>query len=101
RLLTRAGVGVALIVAPAAAVAAGLGLVGAGTLVAAAILQGQARLFDASIETPAEKLAQNLLPVAVRGRIAGFLDGAAKRLGAVAGALLAGILTGAPRTLAI
>ena len=101
RLLARLGIGGALVLAPLGALATGLGLVGAGTLIAAAALQGQAKFFDASVETPAEKLAQNLLPVAVRGRIAGFLDGAAKRLGAVTGALVAALLAGVPRTLAI
>ncbi|HTJ44050.1 MAG TPA: hypothetical protein VL463_18215 [Kofleriaceae bacterium] len=101
RLLARAGVATALVIAPVVALAAGLGLVGATTLLAAVILQGQARLLDTSIEAPAEKLAQNLFPVGMRGRIAGFLDGAAKRLGAVTGALIAGVLTNAPRAFAI
>ena len=53
---------------------------------------------DGGIETPAEKLAQTLLPSAVRGRIAGFLDGTAKRAGAVLGGVIAAILVGAPTT---
>jgi hypothetical protein len=101
RLLARVGIAGALVIAPAIAVVAGTGAAMLGTIAFAALLQGQARLLDAAIETPAEKLAQNLLPVAVRGRIAGFLDGAAKRMGAVVGGLLAAVLAGAPTALAV
>ncbi len=101
RLLARVGVAGSLLIAPIAAVLVGAGEAMIGTLVFAALLQGQARLLDAAIETPAEKLAQNLLPVAVRGRIAGFLDGAAKRMGAVVGGVLAAVLAGTPTALAI
>ncbi|MCE9575946.1 MAG: hypothetical protein K8W52_22535 [Deltaproteobacteria bacterium] len=101
RLLARVGVAGSLLIAPIAAVLVGAGEAMLGTLVFAALLQGQARLLDAAIETPAEKLAQNLLPVTVRGRIAGFLDGAAKRMGAVIGGVLAAVLAGTPTALAI
>jgi hypothetical protein len=88
-LLRALGVGAAFLVAPVAAVAAGAALAARSDLLVAAIAQASARLADAAVETPAEKLAQNLLPRDVRGRIAGFLDGVAKRGGALAGGLLA------------
>ena len=96
RLLARLGTGRALLVAPLVAVAAALGLVVAPILAVAIATQMSARVLDASIETPAEKLAQTLLPTIVRGRIAGFLDGTAKRAGAVAGGLVAAVLVGSP-----
>jgi len=99
RILAGAGVGASLLVAPLGAVAGAVGVALAPGLVTAVAAQGQARLLDAAVETPAEKLAQNLLPVAVRGRIAGFLDGAAKRAGAVAGGLAAAALAAWPRAL--
>ncbi|HEY4240725.1 MAG TPA: hypothetical protein VGM88_12975, partial [Kofleriaceae bacterium] len=97
-LLARRGTGAALLVAPAAAVLAGLGLVAAPVLAMAIATQISARVLDAGIETPAEKLAQTLLPTAVRGRVGGFLDGTAKRAGAVLGGLVAAVLAGAPAT---
>lgn len=96
RLLARLGTGPALLLAPAVALVSGLGLVAAPVLGVAIAMQASARVLDAAIETPAEKLAQTLLPGRVRGRIAGFLDGTAKRLGAVIGGLLAAALAGAP-----
>jgi len=95
-LLARLGTGYALLLAPLVALAAGLGLVIAPILAVAIAAQISARVLDAGIETPAEKLAQTLLPGAVRGRVAGFLDGTAKRAGAVLGGLVAAVLTGAP-----
>ena len=96
RLLDRLGTGRALLLAPLVALAAGLGLVFAPILAVAIATQVSARVLDSGIETPAEKLAQTLLPGAVRGRIAGFLDGTAKRAGAVLGGLIAAALAGAP-----
>lgn len=101
RLLGWAGVGGALLIAPAGAAGAGGLLVVAGGLIVAALVQIQARVLDGAIEAPAEKLAQNLLPAELRGRIGGVLDGVAKRAGAVVGGLTAGLLVGAPRGLAI
>jgi len=99
RLLDRAGVGVALVIAPIAAVAfAGVFEV-SGALFAAVLVQSQARLLDAAIETPAEKLALGLVPVELRGRVSGFIDGTAKRAGAIAGGLLAMAMVGWPRAL--
>ncbi len=95
-LLSRLGTGRALLLAPLVALAAGLGLVIAPILAVAIAAQASARVLDASIETPAEKLAQTLLPVAMRGRVAGFLDGTAKRAGAVLGGLIAAVLAGSP-----
>ena len=95
-LLARLGTGRALLLAPLVALAAGLGLVIAPILAVAIAAQSSARVLDASIETPAEKLAQTLLPVAMRGRVAGFLDGTAKRAGAVLGGLIAAVLAGSP-----
>ncbi len=96
RLLARAGTGTALLVAPAIALCAGVGLVVAPILAIAIATQISARVLDSGVETPAEKLAQTLLPTAVRGRIGGFLDGTAKRLGAIAGGLIAAVLAGVP-----
>ncbi|HEY5951071.1 MAG TPA: cyclic nucleotide-binding domain-containing protein [Kofleriaceae bacterium] len=96
RLLARLGTGRALLLAPLVALAAGLGLVIAPILAVAIATQISARVLDAGIETPAEKLAQTLLPTLVRGRVAGFLDGTAKRAGAVLGGLIAAVLAGAP-----
>jgi AAA family ATP:ADP antiporter len=96
RLLARLGTGRALLVAPLVALASGLGLVVAPVLAVAIATQVSARLLDASVETPAEKLAQTLLPSLVRGRVAGFLDGTAKRAGAMLGGLIAAVLAGAP-----
>ncbi|HEX4419546.1 MAG TPA: hypothetical protein VH165_16650, partial [Kofleriaceae bacterium] len=96
RLLAWLGTGRALLLAPVAALAAGLGLVIAPVLAVAIATQVSARILDAGIETPAEKLAQTLLPGAIRGRVAGFLDGTAKRAGAVLGGLVAAALAGAP-----
>ncbi len=96
RLFARFGTGRAMLLAPLVAVAAACGLVVAPILACAIATQISARVLDASIETPAEKLAQTLLPSAVRGRIAGFLDGTAKRAGAVLGGLIAAVLANAP-----
>ncbi|MDX2089951.1 MAG: cyclic nucleotide-binding domain-containing protein [Kofleriaceae bacterium] len=96
RVLARLGTGHALLLAPLVALASGLGLVAAPVLAVAIATQVSARVLDAGIETPAEKLAQTLLPTAVRGRIAGFLDGTAKRAGAVLGGVVAALLAGAP-----
>ena len=65
-------------------------------LAVAVAAQIAARVLDAGIETPAEKVALTLLPAAVRGRVGGFLDGPAKRAGAVLGGVLAAALAGAP-----
>jgi hypothetical protein len=96
RLFDRLGTGRALLFAPLVALAAGLGLVIAPILAIAIATQISARVLDAGVETPAEKLAQTLLPTAVRGRVAGFLDGTAKRAGAVLGGVIAAVLAGAP-----
>ena len=96
RLLARLGTGRALLLAPLVALAAGLGLVVAPILAVAIAAQASARVLDSSIETPAEKLAQTLLPTSVRGRVAGFLEGTAKRAGAVLGGLIAAALAGSP-----
>jgi hypothetical protein len=96
RLLARFGTGRALLLAPLVGLAAASGLVVAPILACAIATQVSARVLDASIETPAEKLAQTLLPTVVRGRVGGFLDGTAKRAGAVIGGLIAALLAGAP-----
>jgi AAA family ATP:ADP antiporter len=90
RLLGRLGVGGALVVAPLTACLGALGVVASGSLTAAALLQIQARITDGAIEGPAEKLAQNLLPVELRGRLGGWLEGPAKRTGTIVGRLAAG-----------
>lgn len=88
-VLRRAGIGLALVLTPVGAVLASL-MVGIGDgLWAIVVAQGLMRALDAAVATPAEKLAQNLLPRAVRGRVAGALDGLAKRSGAILGGALA------------
>ena len=82
--------------APLVALAAGVGLVIAPILAIAIATQVSARVLDAGVETPAEKLTQTLLPTLVRGRVSGFLEGTAKRAGAVLGGLIAAALAGAP-----
>ena len=96
RLIARLGTGRALLLAPLVALASGLGLVVAPILAVAIATQISARVLDAGIETPSEKLAQTLLPTVVRGRVGGFLDGTAKRAGAVLGGVTAAVLAGAP-----
>ena len=96
RILARLGTGYALLLAPLFALAAALGLVVAPILAVAIATQVSAKVLDSGIEAPAEKLAQTLLPTIVRGRIAGFLDGTAKRAGAVLGGLVAAVLVGTP-----
>ncbi len=96
RILARLGTGYALLLAPLFALAAALGLVVAPILAVAIATQVSAKVLDSGIEAPAEKLAQTLLPTIVRGRIAGFLDGTAKRAGAVLGGLVAALLVGTP-----
>ncbi|MCE9572091.1 MAG: hypothetical protein K8W52_02930, partial [Deltaproteobacteria bacterium] len=96
KILARIGTGHTLLLAPLVAVAAGLGLIAAPILAVAIAAQVSARVLDAGIETPAEKLTQTLLPSAIRGRVGGFLDGTAKRAGAVLGGLIAAVLAGSP-----
>jgi len=78
------------------ALASGLGAVIAPILAVAIATQVSAKVLDGGIETPAEKLTQTLLPTIVRGRIGGFLDGTAKRAGAVLGGIVAALLVGTP-----
>jgi MFS family permease len=96
RLLARLGTGTALLLAPLVALASGIGLVIAPILAVAIATQVSSRILDGGVETPAEKLAQTLLPSAVRGRVGGFLDGTAKRAGMVLGFLVAAALVGSP-----
>ncbi len=92
RILARLGVGGALVVAPALAVGAALGVISTGALAAVALQAALARVADGAIESPAEKLAQNLLPLELRGRLGGWLEGPAKRTGAVVGGALAAVV---------
>jgi len=91
-LVARAGVAPVLIITPLGAVAAAAAMASTWELMVVAIAQASARLLDTAVQTPAEKLVQNLLPREVRGRVAGFLDGVAKRAGAIVGGLLASAL---------
>ncbi len=91
-LVARAGVAPVLIITPLGAVAAALAMATTWQLAVVAIAQASAKLLDTAVQTPAEKLVQNLLPREVRGRVAGFLDGIAKRAGAIVGGLLASAL---------
>jgi hypothetical protein len=96
RVFARLGTGYALLLAPLFALACGIGLTIAPVLAMAIATQVSAKVLDAGIETPGEKLAQTLLPTIVRGRVGGFLDGTAKRAGAVVGGLVAAVLAGTP-----
>ncbi|HEY3806592.1 MAG TPA: cyclic nucleotide-binding domain-containing protein [Kofleriaceae bacterium] len=96
RLFAWLGTGRTLLVAPLVALASGLGLVAAPLLAVAVAVQVAARVLDAGIETPAEKVSLTLLPASVRGRVGGFLDGPAKRAGAVLGGVLAAALADVP-----
>lgn len=99
-VLARIGVAPALLVAPLGAVAAAAGLAIGGGLVVVALAQASARLLDTAVQTPVEKLAQNLLPRHVRGRVHGFIDGVAKRAGAIVGGVSASVLVAWPSALA-
>lgn len=99
-VLARVGVAPALMVAPIGAVAAAAALAVGGGLAVVAVAQASARLLDAVVQTPAEKLAQNLLPRQVRGRVHGFIDGVAKRAGAIIGGVSASLLVAWPHALA-
>jgi hypothetical protein len=90
------GTGRTLLVAPLVALVSGVGLVAAPLLAVAVAVQVAARVLDAGIETPAEKVSLTLLPASVRGRVGGFLDGPAKRAGAVVGGVLAAALADVP-----
>lgn len=96
RVLARLGTGYTLLLAPLFALSCGIGLTIAPVLAMAIATQVSAKVLDSGIETPAEKLAQTLLPTIVRGRVGGFLDGTAKRAGAVVGGLVAAVLAGSP-----
>jgi hypothetical protein len=99
-LLARAGVAPALLVAPIGAVASALALFLRADLAAAALAQAMARLLDAAAQTPAEKLVQNLMARELRGRVGSFIEGVAKRAGAVLGGVAAALCTGATSALA-
>ncbi|MCL4225684.1 MAG: cyclic nucleotide-binding domain-containing protein [Myxococcales bacterium] len=99
RLIARAGVGGALVVAPLGAALSAAASALLGGLPAATAVQAQARVLDGAVDAPAQKLAQNLLPAEIRGRVGGFLDGVAKRAGAVAGGLGATALLPWPEAL--
>lgn len=90
RLLAWLGVGGGLVLSPAATLAAAGFAAVTGGLGAAAALQVTARVTDGAIEGPSEKLAQHLLPAELRGRLGGWLEGPAKRAGAIVGGLAAG-----------
>lgn len=91
-LITRAGVAAGFLLAPGCACLCALALGATRTLLVVVAAQAMMKVFDAAIQTPAEKLAQNLLPRDIRGRVAAFLDGIAKRTGAIVGGGLASIL---------
>lgn len=99
RLLARGGVAGTLVIAPAVAVGFAAGYEISGALIAAVLVQGQARLLDNAVQTPGEKLVLGLVPVELRGRVGGFVDGTAKRAGVIVGGLLAIGMAGLPRAL--
>ncbi len=92
RLISRIGIGPAIAAMPFVALVSTIALVLRPELAAIVIAQAAIKLVDGAIETPAHKLAQNLTAREARGRVSGFLDGVAKRLGAVAGGILAATL---------
>ena len=103
-LLRRLGVGRGLIASPlllviltsalvVVSMSPGLLMLGVPAVVVMAIaIQMLARLTDAVVQTPTDRLVQALLPTALRGRIAGFIEGSAKRVGAVAAGLTLSLL---------
>nr|MBP9088830.1 cyclic nucleotide-binding domain-containing protein [Kofleriaceae bacterium] len=105
-LLRKLGVGRGLIASPllsvvvtggllAVSMAPGLTMIGVPAVVVMAIaMQVLARLTDAVVQTPTDRLVQALLPTALRGRIAGFIEGSAKRMGAIAAGLMLSLLHG-------
>jgi len=95
------GVGNAFLLAPVAAAAAGVMLLIRPELAVVAAGQAVARVLDAAVQTPAERLVQNLAPPRLRGRVGAFLDGVAKRSGALAGGLLVGALAAPPLVLVV
>ena len=92
RVLARSGVATALSVAPVVAAAGAVAVAIEPGLAAIVIAQAAVRILDAAVDNPGHRLAQNLTSRELRGRIHGFLDGVAKRAGAVAGGLLAAVL---------
>ncbi len=100
-LLGRLGAGVALIAAPIGSLISGLAMVALPGLGSASTMHVQSKVLDTAVQTPAEKIVQALVPRELRGRIAGFLEGVAKRGGALAGALVAMTLAHAPLWLAV
>jgi hypothetical protein len=99
-LMARAGVAPTLLLAPIGAVAAAAAVAVRADLAVLVVAQASARLLDTAVQTPAERLTHNLLPRHVRGRVAGFVDGVAKRSGAIAGGLAASALVAYPMPLA-
>jgi ATP:ADP antiporter, AAA family len=93
-LLSRAGLAASLVVTPVVVAAGGWAMALRGDLLAAAIVQGAVRVLDAAVQTPAERVALNLLPRDLRGRAAALLEGVAKRGGALIGGLAATALVG-------
>ncbi|HKA86084.1 MAG TPA: hypothetical protein VKE22_00410, partial [Haliangiales bacterium] len=94
------GVGNAFLLAPLVGVVAGAALCARPELVVAAAALAAARVLDAAVQTPAEKLAHNLAAPRLRGRVGAFLDGVAKRSGALAGGIAAGLVAAPPLVLA-
>ena len=99
RMLARAGVALNLVLAPLGALACSVMLGLHRSLVLVVLAQAVVKLLDAALQTPAEKLTQNLLPQHVRGRVAGFLDGVAKRAGAILGGVSASLLIAWPEVM--
>lgn len=90
-LSRRLGIGVLLILAPLGAIIVSLCVGLRSEFVWIYLAQAITRILDNAIQNPAEQLIQNLLPQNIRGRVAGFVGGVAKRSGAIVGGLAASL----------
>lgn len=91
-LLRKFGTARALLLSPVVAVLGAAVVAVAPSLAAFVALSIASRALDQAVETPAQKLVHTLLPPTSRGRVVGFVEGIAKRSGAVVAGLVAALL---------
>lgn len=91
-LLRKFGTARALLLSPVVAVLGAAVVALAPSLAAFVALSIASRALDQAVDTPAQKLVHTLLPAASRGRVVGFVEGIAKRSGAVVAGLVAALL---------
>lgn len=100
-LLRQFGAALGLIGPPLLALASAAVMLVAPGLATALVMHAQGKVLDVALQGPAEKLVLAVAPLELRGRIGGFLDGVAKRGGAVIGGVAAIALAGAPSALMV